>query len=410
MNLIIPDDSRRPLYRSVLAIVRSLGRHHSVYIASPSERLQRLQRWLRSRYCADVSMVADPNTNPELFVRDINKLAALHRLEALLPFSDEVATTACWYAHELEVALPLPPFEIFMRAINKQSTYKAAHALAIPTPRTIIATGLDEVLAGLDRNGIEYPLVLKPRQRGCYGGTNIYVQTEQELADSIQECEQIGDDWPLHLHSKPLVQEYVPGGIHDCCVLYQDGSLKAMLTQVRHRTMWPTGGVGVANITTDIPEIKEMSRLLMDELGWHGPAAVEWIKDERNGSYTLIEINPRFWGTLELSMDAGIDFADLTVRMLEGEELEEHFDYSVGVRHRWAFSEELRSVSHDKKNRLARIKEYLNPKDLLDQKCHFSARLSDPAPDLFRVIEALTWAGTGRYGRVKEQFRRLCLE
>lgn len=407
MNLVIPDGSKRPLYRSVLAMTRSLGREHSVYIASSSRRLQRLQQHLRSRFCAGVSRVADPEADPEAFIRDINLLAHRHRLEALLPYSDEVATVSSWHAQGLDVALPAPPFDTFMRALDKRSAFETARALGIPTPRTLVSDGSGEISEALRDQGIDYPLVVKPRLRGTRGGTRRLIQSEVELADALCEFDEIGDRWPLHAYSSPLVQERVPGSIHDCCVLYQEGCLKAMLTQVRHVTEWNTGGGGVVNITTDVPELKEMSRCLMDEIEWHGPAQVEWIRDERDGAYRLLEINPRFWGTLELSMDAGIDFAELTVRMLAGEKIEDRFDYPVGVRHRWAFPEELMSVIHDEGRRLARIREYLSPGDLLDAQCHFSARLSDPAPDLFRVIETLGWSGARCYGLVKDRLRRL---
>ena len=144
-----------------------------------------------------------------------------------------------------------------------------------------------------------------------------------------------------------------------------------------------------------------MSQKLMDHLGWHGPAQVEWIRDTRDGNYKLLEINPRFWGTLELSMDAGLNFAELAVRMLAGEKLDEYFSYSVGEKHRWAFPEELISVFGHKRHRVSRLMEYIDPSDLCDPTCHFSGRLSDPAPDLFRVVESIVGFGSNRLKRLK---------
>ena len=135
-----------------------------------------------------------------------------------------------------------------------------------------------------------------------------------------------------------------------------------------------------------------MTERILDALEWHGPAQLEWIRDERDGQYRLLEINPRFWGTLELSTKAGLDFADLTVRMLDGETLDGEFPYAVGVRERWAFPEELLSVKRDRGRWRARVLEYVRPSDLFDPRCLFSTQLSDPAPELFRAVEFATWA------------------
>lgn len=46
---------------------------------------------------------------------------------------------------------------------------------------------------------------------------------------------------------------------------------------------------------------------LLTALKWHGVAMVEFKMDTK-GQYWLMEINPRLWGSLALSIDAGVDF------------------------------------------------------------------------------------------------------
>ncbi len=52
----------------------------------------------------------------------------------------------------------------------------------------------------------------------------------------------------------------------------------------------------------------ERSIALLERLGWSGVAMVEYKKDLRQGDYVLMEINGRFWGSLQLAIDAGVDF------------------------------------------------------------------------------------------------------
>jgi hypothetical protein len=49
----------------------------------------------------------------------------------------------------------------------------------------------------------------------------------------------------------------------------------------------------------------------------------------------LMEINPRFWGSLELAVRSGVDFPALYARASLGEKLGAPSAYKTGVRCRW---------------------------------------------------------------------------
>jgi len=53
------------------------------------------------------------------------------------------------------------------------------------------------------------------------------------------------------------------------------------------------------------------------------------------GSPYLIEVNGRFWGSLQLAIDAGVDFPWLLYRVALGEPAEAVEDYAIGVRNLW---------------------------------------------------------------------------
>jgi protein-tyrosine-phosphatase len=53
--------------------------------------------------------------------------------------------------------------------------------------------------------------------------------------------------------------------------------------------------------------IVSAAKRLLDALKWHGVAMVEFKRDD-NGTFHLMEINPRLWGSLALAIDAGVDF------------------------------------------------------------------------------------------------------
>ena len=62
---------------------------------------------------------------------------------------------------------------------------------------------------------------------------------------------------------------------------------------------------------------------------------VEFKRDARDGVSKLLEINGRFWGSLQLSVDAGVDFPHLLYRLAIEGDVEPVSTYATGVRLRW---------------------------------------------------------------------------
>jgi predicted ATP-grasp superfamily ATP-dependent carboligase len=83
------------------------------------------------------------------------------------------------------------------------------------------------------------------------------------------------------------------------------------------------------------PQIEELGIRLLRALQWYGVAMVEFKVDPRDNQPKLMELNPRFWGSLALAIHAGVDFPYLLYKMAMGEEFDPALDYKEGVRCRW---------------------------------------------------------------------------
>jgi len=74
---------------------------------------------------------------------------------------------------------------------------------------------------------------------------------------------------------------------------------------------------------------------LLGPLGWHGVAMMEFKQDQRTGQSFLMEVNGRFWGSLQLAIQAGVDFPYLSCQLALGDTVAAPLEYQVGIKSRW---------------------------------------------------------------------------
>jgi predicted ATP-grasp superfamily ATP-dependent carboligase len=177
-------------------------------------------------------------------------------------------------------------------------------------------------------------VVLKPRYsrwrtpRGFASGEVSYVRDAASLADEwLAQHRQV----PL-----PLVQERIPGHGMGVFVLADRGRIVARFAHRRLREKPPTGGVSVLRESIAVPEpVSAPAERLVEALAWHGVCMIEFRVDARDATPYLMEINPRFWGSLQLAIDAGVDFPLLLYRLASGDPPPPVESYRLGVRCRW---------------------------------------------------------------------------
>jgi predicted ATP-grasp superfamily ATP-dependent carboligase len=68
----------------------------------------------------------------------------------------------------------------------------------------------------------------------------------------------------------------------------------------------------------DAFQVAEQSRQLLRSLNYRGFCAIEYKWDARDGTYRLMEINPRTASGNQLAIDAGVDFPWIGYRYLTG--------------------------------------------------------------------------------------------
>jgi len=302
--------------RKTLAAVRALGQA-GVHVSVGGDRF--VSDPFRSRFCRKRVRYPNPAEDMEQFVRALRERGD-H--DVLLPLCDYTTVPVSYYGIK---RAPVPAYESLSVAHDKEQLLQLARSIGLGVPETHCPHDEDEV-RGLAPH-LRYPCVLKPRKGAAAIGVR-YPDSPDELVALYRES---GTKHDLVFDERrPLIQEYVPGEVHDVCALFCRGEPRAVLTQRRLLMSPRRGGSGVYNETTWDPELAEKAVALLRALRWHGPAQVEF----RGG--VLMEVNARFWGTLELAIRAGINFPLLACRMVVEGGIEPVHDYRVGLRQRWA--------------------------------------------------------------------------
>jgi predicted ATP-grasp superfamily ATP-dependent carboligase len=321
--------------RAALAITRSLGRagYHVIVGAEHHPSLSSI-----SRFCGETFLYPDPRRDSQGFVHALLNVTKEKRPDVLIPVSDTTTLLVTENRGLLAdyCSIPFPEFDAVEQAANKFTLMALAEKLGVPVPKTVCLERPDDLEAAVSScKKMGYPIVIKPsrsRIRSVTGwiGTGVqYANGEAELRNIIYSTRGMGE-YPL------LLQERVIGEGAGVFLCFNRGEVVAEFNHRRLREKPPSGGVSVLRESIPMdPLLKLYSERLLRTLKWHGVAMVEFKRDKRTEEFKLMEINGRFWGSLQLAIDSGVDFPSLLVRIAKGEKVDPVAAYKVGIRSRW---------------------------------------------------------------------------
>lgn len=203
----------------------------------------------------------------------------------------------------------VPGPSAFAICADKSATMALAARLRIPHPQTEVADSASSLLATIARMPGEF--IVKPVQGSGSRGVRYNPVLTAPEADNY-----------LDTFGPALVQERVPAhgdaiGVSVLCG--GDGQCLAHFAHRRLKEFPNSGGPSTDRVGIADDKLLTMSLQLLAELKWQGVAMVEWKIDPRTGAAMLMEINPRFWGSLELSVRSGVDFPVLYARAAAGD-------------------------------------------------------------------------------------------
>lgn len=372
--------------RSALAATRSLGARGLSVITADST-LSSLAG--ASRFASFHASYPSPHSEPDAFISALRTLVDRHRIDVLLPMTD--VTTALVLRHRAKfagVSVPCPDLDAYEQVSDKERLAVLASRLGVKTPATI---AVDRV-AALDavRETVTFPAVLKPaRSRSWIEGHCVtapvqYMHTFDHLRSALTHASKAA---PIRW----LIQEYVPGQGQGVFCLFDHSRPHSFFSHRRLREKPPSGGVSVLSESVPLPPaMVAAAQRILSHVGWHGVAMVEF-KVTADGTPYLIEVNGRFWGSLQLAIDAGIDFPYLLYRLAIDRPTLPAAGFEIGRRSRWLLGDldhlyltlKARGADGGPARKLHALREFLM---LFDPRLRYEInRLDDLRPFLFEL-------------------------
>lgn len=212
-----------------------------------------------------------------------------------------------------------PSWEIVQFLYDKRLTHQLAEEQEIPIPKTYNPRNVAD-LASLR---LDFPVVLKPAiskhfmaatRKKAYRADN-----EEVLMSLYETMAEIIDP------SEILVQEFIPGGAENLFSfvgLFKGGVPVAGLSARRPRQHPMEFGRASTYVEcVDLPELERLATQLLTRIAFSGLAEVEFMYDQKDERFELLEVNPRLWGWHTIAIHAGLDLPYLAYTDAIGQEI-----------------------------------------------------------------------------------------
>jgi predicted ATP-grasp superfamily ATP-dependent carboligase/protein-tyrosine-phosphatase len=306
MKILVTDGEQR----AALAVTRSLGKMgHEVIVASEHRRTVSSC----SRYSEGSFVCHSPVFDEGEFVEEIKRIVNTEEIDLVIPITDLSMLILLDPQHALspDVIYPFPSYEQFSFVSDKVRLVRLCQQLNVNVPKTIFL----ESAYDLDRwkGSLSYPVIIKP-YRSVIKVAGRWFGGRVKMARDYDELMTICDHDIIYRYPF-MLQEVVEGEGRGIFTLYRKGKPVDWFAHRRIREKPPEGGVSVLSASiSPHGTMLDAAKKVLDHVKWHGPAMVEFKYDAAADAYYLMEINGRFWGSLQLAVKAGVDFPSLLLR------------------------------------------------------------------------------------------------
>jgi predicted ATP-grasp superfamily ATP-dependent carboligase len=365
--------------RSALAVIRSLGRIKEVNIYSADSTTEAIGG--SSKFCQKYFTHPSLSDDPEAFLIWIRKTLIEENIDLVFPITEKSSQLLLMQDQSSNpIPIPFADYQTVMSLAHKGRLTKLAESVGVPYPESQHFNAAHDV----DSNKItQFPIVIKPCLSRIWRDDH-WIDTVVQIAHDRDQLNQLLATSSWLQTNEFMLQEFIPGFGAGLFALYNIGEPVCFFSHKRLREKPPQGGVSVLSESIALdPVLLDNAKKLLDAAKWHGVAMVEF-RVANDGTPYLMEVNTRFWGSLQLAIDAGVDFPELLYRISNGETPPAQQPYKIGVRLRWLLGDldslylVLKSSQYSISVKFSRIRDFLTPHLFATR--HEVNRLGDLSP------------------------------
>lgn len=299
MRAIVTDTHTRTAW----CVARSLARRGIGVVGLRT----RASRFDRSRYYR--KLVDAPSLAREPHAWLDAAVAAGRPGDVLLPVSIAATTAIAGARERFARAATTPALRADQLALaeDKERTLALAAQLGLSAPTSLAAGSWEEAEKALHEIGL--PLVVKLREEAHYAPAERFAIARDAATFRLAFRRLAARQ------SRPLVQRYVPGSGAGVALLAHEGRVCALFAHRRRREQTSDGGPSTWCEAVRSPLLDDAAHRFAEATGWTGLAMLEFRVPEAGGAPELLEINPRFWGSMPLAIACGVDFPYLAFEL-----------------------------------------------------------------------------------------------
>ena len=314
MNVLIPDGNST----WALSVINCLAEQSDIHLFVLSNKKRTATKFSRYTYYYKFYPKADDTS----WVNIINKEIQDNNIDIVVPVAEEEIG---FFIKNIKLisskakVISLPNWTSFDIAINKRKLGDFSVENNIPYPNSLFIKDLDSLVNNNDV--VNFPVLLKPlKQKGGDGiiKFNSKVNLQSYISENPSE-------------EGYFIQEYINGYDIDCSVLCLNGEI---LTHTIQKGYLPGHSPYAPHLGVTFVENDDVFRIvkhLMKTLNWSGVAHIDLRFDNKTKTYYVLEINARFWGSVEASKFAGVNFPLLVCELAKNNNIEtkayKHIDY-----------------------------------------------------------------------------------
>ncbi len=192
-------------------------------------------------------------------------------------------------------------YDKIMSVHNKGSVLDHLKKHNIKHPRTFKIKDMLELYPLVPT--LRFPVFVKLTESAA----SIGILKIDERDELIYKYKEIIDEFNLTPKDYPVIQEGIEGRDYCLTAIANKGTVKAMMTYMNIKSYPYKSGTGVYRKTVKESSIEREGKKLLRGIKWHGVIELDFRMGKDKKPY-FIEANPRFWGGLNQSISANVNY------------------------------------------------------------------------------------------------------